>query len=88
MRDAALRWDVPPPLTVVGFAEAESQLVTAKAQARARAVLTEVAAPHLEALARQLLVGRGVANVDTCVCTFLWFFVWFCCIYTCAGGRH
>lgn len=65
MRDAALRWDVPPPLAVVGFAEAESQLDTAKALARGRAVLTEVAAPHLEAIARQLLAARGVADVDT-----------------------
>lgn len=77
MRDGALRWDVPPPLTVVGFAEAESRLDTAKAQARARAVLTAAAAPHLEALARQLLVGRGVADVDT----YVFFGYIFACLF-------
>lgn len=53
-RDAALTWDVPPPL------EADE----AGAAAAARPAFAAVAAKHLEALVRQLLQAEGVEAVD------------------------
>lgn len=54
-RDAALTWDVPPPLDDAAAAAAE-----------ARHAFAAVAGKHLEALVRQLLEGEGlcVAGVE------------------------
>ena len=52
-RDAALTWDVPPPL--------ESD----KVAAAGRPAFAAVAAKHLQALVRQLLVAEGVQAAAT-----------------------
>ncbi|PRW32495.1 FAB FYVE-domain PI-3,4-kinase [Chlorella sorokiniana] len=53
-RDAALTWDVPPPL----------ESGEAGAAAAARPAFAAVAAKHLEALVRQLLQAEGIQTVD------------------------